>query len=934
MEEKRREAPGSLAPAATSEKSGENLSSEPNVSRRRGVKRKANNSNISTASSTPSKRYSREKPNAPLPPMHNGPLTRARQLSDSVVTSSAISSGKNELSPASEEASLGKEIFDASEAAIEAEFEVIRSRDVNTHVVPFHAGWFSWTKVHPIEELALPSFFNGRSECRTPEIYMEIRNWIMKKFHANPNVQIEFKDLSDFEVGELDARQEVLEFLNHWGLINYHPFPPKDTDTTNANVNADADKPDTADSLIEKLYRFETEQSYSQLFPGSNVPTPSMPPGLFPDSAIAEELAKQEGPTVELEYHCNSCSADCSRKRYHCQKQADFDLCPECYNNEKLGSGMNLSDFIIMEPAEASGASGGKWTDQETLLLLEALELYKENWNEIAEHVATKTKAQCILHFLQMPIEDSFLESDNEIKYDLQENADPTNDASVPKDASEAFEGKTGASEVQPRSSLMEPSNREGVQDARLGQDTVDNIALKALKEAFETVGFPLTPEDKLSFAQAGNPVMALAAFIVRLVEPGAATASAHSSLKLLSGNSPSMQLAARHCFLLEDPADDKKERTGSDSAAAEKVDQGVQERKHKDENHKDMIHDEKNSIRQNEEKSMHVLGGTGLKNNQKDNKMKDLAPEENTTVSSQLQDECADKSEAAYKPDETSSHKQDGQNIVKDLDESTNPDLQKDEPSSELKDLDDSGSRVELPPGFVKKQVDRPSVVKPSECAKAQKSVDMESGSTLADKEELKEPLAADSVVGDEANTGEDKTKDTKTGDQKPAETKDDHTADKLKRAAITTIAAAAVKAKLLAKQEEDEIRQLAALLIDKQLRKLEVKMTFFAEMGNSIMKVREHLERSRQKLYHERAQIIAARLGLPASSSRAMPPMISANRTPVGFATSMPRPPLSITAQRPPFSRPFMTSAPPLSNPYAPSVAAGATSMQPSRQ
>lgn len=61
---------------------------------------------------------------------------------------------------------------------------------------------------------------------------------------------------------------------------------------------------------------------------------------------------------------------------------------------------MSSSDFILMESAEVPGASGGKWTDQETLLLLEALELYKENWNEIAEHVATKTKAQCILHFI------------------------------------------------------------------------------------------------------------------------------------------------------------------------------------------------------------------------------------------------------------------------------------------------------------------------------------------------------------------------------------------------------------------------------------------------------------------------------------------------------------------------------------------------------
>lgn len=49
--------------------------------------------------------------------------------------------------------------------------------------------------------------------------------------------------------------------------------------------------------------------------------------------------------------------------------------------------------------------------DQETLLLLEALEFYSDNWNDIAEHVGTKSKAQCILHFIRLPTEDGLLEN-------------------------------------------------------------------------------------------------------------------------------------------------------------------------------------------------------------------------------------------------------------------------------------------------------------------------------------------------------------------------------------------------------------------------------------------------------------------------------------------------------------------------------------------
>ena len=148
----------------------------------------------------------------------------------------------------------------------------------------------------------------------------------MKRFHANPNIQFELKDLSELNVGELDARQEVMEFLDYWGLINFHPFPS----TVSAIASADDDRAAEKNSLLEKLYRFESPQ-FPTVVPKTSLMTPAMTSGLCPESAIAEELVKQEGPSVE--YHCNSCSTDCSRKRYHCQKQVvtyNFDTLLNC----------------------------------------------------------------------------------------------------------------------------------------------------------------------------------------------------------------------------------------------------------------------------------------------------------------------------------------------------------------------------------------------------------------------------------------------------------------------------------------------------------------------------------------------------------------------------------------------------------------------------
>lgn len=36
--------------------------------------------------------------------------------------------------------------------------------------------------------------------------------------------------------------------------------------------------------------------------------------------------------------------------------------------------------------------------------------MYKDDWNQVADHVATRTQDECILHFIQLPIQDPYLE--------------------------------------------------------------------------------------------------------------------------------------------------------------------------------------------------------------------------------------------------------------------------------------------------------------------------------------------------------------------------------------------------------------------------------------------------------------------------------------------------------------------------------------------
>jgi len=74
-----------------------------------------------------------------------------------------------------------------------------------------------------------------------------------------------------------------------------------------------------------------------------------------------------------------------------------------------LGEGFTSADFVKVETKDRDDVE--MWTDKETLLLLEGLEKYGEDWEKVSEHVGTRTKRDCILHFIRLPIEDPYLEN-------------------------------------------------------------------------------------------------------------------------------------------------------------------------------------------------------------------------------------------------------------------------------------------------------------------------------------------------------------------------------------------------------------------------------------------------------------------------------------------------------------------------------------------
>ncbi|RWV93391.1 hypothetical protein GW17_00044150 [Ensete ventricosum] len=644
----------------------------------------------------------------------------------------------------------------------------------------------------------------------------------------------------------------------------------------------------------------------------------------------------------------------------------DFDLCADCYNDGKFGSGMSPADFILMESAEGPGLSVGSWTDQETLLLLEALELFGENWNEIAEHVATKTKAQCILHFLQMPIEDSFLQGGGDdddvnesnpdskdqilstkestatntselVEDDKKEAKEETSHTNAPD--AEAKKSESSDNVDEPITSKTDLLVNKNTADVNICHETGASFAIDALKAAFQAVGYFPEQGGLGSFAEAGNPVMALAAFLSGLVESDAVITSCRSSLKAMLEDSPSIQLATRHCFLLEDPPIDRKDPHLCGSAVAETSN----EESHKDGN-KTQILDATDKSKEKNEISASVDNDGNSSNLLQDFSSKQIDEKEvNDVIPSKAVLTTVQES-----VDQSLSGDQCMTSNVKDVTDASSP---VDPMQSTMKETENLASQGEDSKSQEKEIIgsnsvgEKPNTMKNSEdltsADKAQQHTDVAKISTnvvVEEQECVQIGASADETKG-KADEGE--RKESHSDDEKnsvPIGVDDDHNIDRLKRAAATALSAAAVKAKLLAKLEENEILKLVSLVIEKQvlkktminttisvisllcinkllpflaltilqLHKLEAKLAFFADIDSFVLRMREQTEKARQRLMLERSQIIAARLGVPTSSLRANPASLPANRLAMGYGATGIKPPNMAWQKPPPVRRP----------------------------
>ncbi|XP_043707434.1 SWI/SNF complex subunit SWI3C homolog isoform X2 [Telopea speciosissima] len=367
-------------------------------------------------------------------------------------------------------------------------------------VVPMHSDWFSPNLVHRLERQVVPHFFSGKSAEHTPGKYMDCRNRVVAKYMENPEKRLRINNCQGLAPGiDFNDLNRIFRFLDHWGIINYSVVTIThehmvDGPYLREDLNGEIQVTSAALKSIDSLIQFDKPKSRLR---ASDVSFLSFGPGNEVsdlDSRIRERLAENQ---------CIYCSCPLPRLHYQSQKEADILLCSDCFHDGRFVSGHSSVDFIKVDSIrDLCDLVGDNWTDQETLLLLEALETYNDNWNEIAEHVGTKSKAQCILHLIRLPMEDGLLEN----------------------------------IEVPSKSVSTKVSSR-GEDGGQYSNPNCDPAGLDS--------------ESRIPFENSANPLMALVAFLASAVGPRVAAACAHASLAALS-KEEHQSVASNNIFQLE----------------------------------------------------------------------------------------------------------------------------------------------------------------------------------------------------------------------------------------------------------------------------------------------------------------------------------------------------------------------------------------------
>lgn len=324
-------------------------------------------------------------------------------------------------------------------------------------VIPSFSKWFSLDSVHSIEKKLFPDFFTDsavKSVYKTEEVYTNIRDFMVNVYRLNPREYLTVTAVRKNLAGDVTSIIRVHQFLEKWGIINYQIDPRTKPSLVGPQYTGHFQITlDTPSGLVPYIPENAVvvgseKKTESVAVAGSNgvlpSPTPSSPEtdakkplpfNLEVRRNVYASGSKKSSyrPNNTVQYFCNICGKDATEIRYHNLKIKTYVhnpsstinnasiLCSICYNEGLFPLNFQSSDFVKL----TKNSELEEWTEQEVLLLLEGIEMFgtydapaingginansNAQWEKISEHVGSKTREQCLIKFIQLPIEDKYL---------------------------------------------------------------------------------------------------------------------------------------------------------------------------------------------------------------------------------------------------------------------------------------------------------------------------------------------------------------------------------------------------------------------------------------------------------------------------------------------------------------------------------------------
>lgn len=278
-------------------------------------------------------------------------------------------------------------------------------------LIPAYSYWFDLDKISQKEKEELPEFFiEGSSDdiSKTAQYYKTVRNFIVNTYRINPSDKISFFAIRRNLKGDAGSLLRIYKFLEKWGLINHQANFKNEIESLNEVNQVDASFNEQVSQILGKLPNPESTRHFAtssdtskKLYPfRSYKPSVSVQDLEYLKKIIGEgsnqdnEGVRDLGKTVELLLQ---------------KRKLDASEGISTKDNKRQKKTLN-------------------WTQKEYKRLLELFYKYSEggtttlqslHWIKISQEInliseenvfkTEKSPTDCILKFLQIPIEDDYL---------------------------------------------------------------------------------------------------------------------------------------------------------------------------------------------------------------------------------------------------------------------------------------------------------------------------------------------------------------------------------------------------------------------------------------------------------------------------------------------------------------------------------------------